>query len=88
MKPPDKGVIAPLVKWGQAAFGPYTWPGSATQAFGVGAALVSLPPANARRRTACSCVDVDIGADDVYQTCGLGRADNVGSNAPISCGPR
>lgn len=49
VKPPDHGVIAPLVKWGQAAFGPYTWPCSATEAFGVGSALVSLPPANARR---------------------------------------
>ena len=30
--------------------------------------------------------DVDIGADDVYQSCGLSRADNVGNKAPIICG--
>ncbi len=48
VKPPDRGVIAPLVKWGNPDSGPYTWPVSATEIFDVGAAIVSLPPANAR----------------------------------------
>jgi len=47
--PPDLGVVAPLVKWGRPDFGPYTWPIDATRIFGCGAAVVSLPPANARR---------------------------------------
>jgi hypothetical protein len=48
VKPPDLGVIPPLVKWGRPDFGPYTWPGDATSIFGLKAAIVSLPPANAR----------------------------------------
>ena len=49
IKAPDHAVIAPLVKWGQPDFGPYTWPVDATnEAFDVEAAIVSLPPANAR----------------------------------------
>jgi hypothetical protein len=47
--PPDLGVIPPLVKWGNPNFGPYTWPiDGVRQAFGLGAAIVNLPPANAR----------------------------------------
>jgi hypothetical protein len=49
VEPPDEGVIAPLVKWGKPDFGPYTWPVDATLNFGVGAPIVNLPPANARR---------------------------------------
>jgi len=48
VKPPDKGVIPPLVKWGYPEAGPYTWPVDATSSFGVAAAIVNLPPANAR----------------------------------------
>ena len=48
VNPPDRGVISPLVKWGNPGFGPYTWPVDATSAFGCKAAVVSLPPANAR----------------------------------------
>ena len=48
VKPPDKGVIPPLVKWGNPNFGPYTFTISATSSFGVEAAVVSLPPAHAR----------------------------------------
>lgn len=47
VKPPDHGVAPPLVRWGSADSGPYTWPATATATFGVGAALVSLPAANA-----------------------------------------
>jgi hypothetical protein len=36
-----------------------------------------------RLRTSCSTVDDAIGADDVYQICGFGRADSVGNSAPI-----
>ena len=47
VKPPDHGVAAPLVRWGSAETGPYTWPATATAKFDVKAALVSLPAANA-----------------------------------------
>ena len=49
VQPPDNAVIAPLVKWGNPDFGPYTFPLEATSIFGSGAALVCLPPANTRR---------------------------------------
>ncbi|MDD1654852.1 MAG: hypothetical protein LUO91_03995 [Methanomicrobiales archaeon] len=48
VNPPDRGVIPPLVKWGYPEAGPYTWPVDATSSFGVRAAIVNLPPANAR----------------------------------------
>lgn len=44
---PELGVLPPLVRWGDAGGGPYTWPVTATAAFGVRAPLVSLPAANA-----------------------------------------
>ena len=47
VKPPDHGVVPPLVRWGPAETGPYTWPATATAAFDVKAAVVSLPAANA-----------------------------------------
>ncbi len=44
--PPTYGVIPPLVKFGNAESGPYTWPGDAThQTLGMGCGIVSLPPA-------------------------------------------
>ena len=49
VEPPDRGAIPPLVKWGNPDFGPYTWPVDATSTFGCKAAVVNLPPANARR---------------------------------------
>jgi hypothetical protein len=49
VKPPDRGVLAPLVRWGSADAGPYTWPVTETASAGVGAAIVSLPAANASR---------------------------------------
>lgn len=47
VKQPDLGVIPPLAKWGNPDAGPYTWPVDASQAFGVEAAVVNMPPANA-----------------------------------------
>jgi hypothetical protein len=47
--PPDRGVIPPLVKWGNPDSGPYTWPVDATFSFGLRAGVVNLPPANARK---------------------------------------
>jgi hypothetical protein len=47
VKPPDRGVIPPLVKWGNPDFGAYTWPIDATSSFNVKAGVVNLPPANA-----------------------------------------
>ena len=49
LKLPDHRVLAPLVKWGEPQAGPYTWPIDATGVFKCQAAVVSLPPANARR---------------------------------------
>lgn len=49
VKPPDKETLAPLAKFGCPEFGPYTMPVDATEQIGVRAAIVSLPPANARR---------------------------------------
>jgi hypothetical protein len=49
VKPPDEGVIPPLVKWGNPDSGPYTWPVDATSVFNAEAGVVNLPPANARR---------------------------------------
>lgn len=48
VKPPDRGVVPPLVRWGSADAGPYTWPVTATVSFEVQAPIVSLPAANAR----------------------------------------
>ena len=47
IKPPDRGVIPPLVKWGYPESGPYTWPVDGVGSFRVKAGVVSLPPANA-----------------------------------------
>jgi hypothetical protein len=49
VKPPDKGIIPPLVKWGRPDFGPYTWPVDAAESLGVKAGVVSLPPYNTRQ---------------------------------------
>ncbi|MBA4095237.1 MAG: hypothetical protein C0484_00510 [Rhodospirillum sp.] len=48
IKPPDNGVLAPLVKWGDPESGPYTWPIDSTETFDVNAAIVNMPPSNAR----------------------------------------
>ena len=47
VKPPDHGVTAPIVRWGDAETGPYTWPATVTEELDVKAALVSLPAAHA-----------------------------------------
>ena len=49
MKLPDNRVLAPLVKWGNPDFGPYTWPIDATASFHAQAAVVNLPPANTHK---------------------------------------
>jgi hypothetical protein len=49
IKPPDIEIVAPLVKWGNSEYGPYTWPVDSTIDFGVKAAIVNLPIANAQR---------------------------------------
>src|SRR5512139_3254388 len=49
VKPPDHGVLAPLVKWGRPDFGPYTLPVDATASLGARVGVVSLPPGNAAR---------------------------------------
>jgi hypothetical protein len=49
INPPDNAKTPPLVKWGNPDSGPYTWPGDSTSSFGARAAVVNLPPANARK---------------------------------------
>jgi hypothetical protein len=49
VKPPDLSVIAPLVKWGEPASGPYTWPVDATASFNLRTGIVSMPPGTADR---------------------------------------
>lgn len=45
IKPPDYGVIPPLVKFGNEDDGPYTWPADSTkELLGMGCGIVSLPP--------------------------------------------
>ncbi|MGA1860971.1 hypothetical protein VH569_33730 [Azospirillum sp. 11R-A] len=64
--PPDRAVVAPLVKWGEPAFGPYTWPVEVTAHFGVGCTIVSLPPAYARRGVlAWSTLGHETGGHDI-----------------------
>jgi hypothetical protein len=46
--PPDNETIAPLVKFGNPEFGPYTFPVDATENFGLMVGIVNLPPSNAR----------------------------------------
>jgi hypothetical protein len=46
--PPDNETIAPLVKFGNPDFGPYTWSVDATENFGLTVGIVNLPPSNAR----------------------------------------
>jgi hypothetical protein len=48
IKLPDNTALAPLIKWGNPDSGPYTWPIDATSIFHAEAAVVNLPPANAR----------------------------------------
>jgi len=47
VRPPEGGLLPPLIRWGHADSGPYTWPVTATASLGVGVAVVSLPAANA-----------------------------------------
>lgn len=49
VNPPDLEVDPPLVKFGEPAAGPYTWPVDATKSFGLRVAVVNLPPATDRR---------------------------------------
>jgi len=73
IKPPDKGVIPPLVKWGNPSFGPYTWPVDNTLSFkahnnevGVQAGIVNLPPANATQGLmAWAALGHEVGGHDI-----------------------
>lgn len=48
VNPPDLSMVPAIVKWGSPESGPYTWPIDATSVFGLEAAVVSLPPINAK----------------------------------------
>lgn len=66
INPPDKSVIPPLVKWGNPSLGPYTWPIDATSILGVQAAIVSLPPSNAKRGLlAWAALSHEVGGHDI-----------------------
>lgn len=66
VKEPDHEKIAPLVKWGRPDAGPYTWPVDATRSFGLEIAIVSLPPANARRGlVAYATLAHEVGGHDI-----------------------
>jgi len=66
IKPPDRGVIPPLVKWSNPSDGPYTWPGDATIIFDVKAAVVNLPPANATQGLlAWAALGHEVGGHDI-----------------------
>lgn len=47
VRPPEGGALPPLVRWGEAGTGPYTWPVTATASLGVAAPVVSLPASHA-----------------------------------------
>jgi hypothetical protein len=66
VKPPDREVIAPLAKWGNPDFGPYTWPIDATEAFHCSAAVVNLPPGQARAGlVGWSALGHEVGGHDI-----------------------
>jgi len=44
---PEGTALPPVVRWGRADAGPYTWPAAESAKLDVGAAVVSLPAANA-----------------------------------------
>jgi hypothetical protein len=48
VEPPDQGVIAPLVKFGEPDSGPYTFSVDAMEEIGCECGVVSLPPSHAR----------------------------------------
>lgn len=45
VKPPDRSVLPPLVKWGQPASGPYIWPAPSAAGYGCATGVVNMPPA-------------------------------------------
>jgi hypothetical protein len=47
IKIPDRAILPPMVKWGNPASGPYTWPIDATSSFDLQTAIVNMPPSNA-----------------------------------------
>ena len=80
VKPPDKGVIPPLVKWGNPNFGPYTYPVTATASFKVEAAIVNLPPANAKGGLlAWSALGHETGGHDILRA-DSGLSDELSRN--------
>ncbi|MEA2904341.1 MAG: hypothetical protein QOI12_1728 [Alphaproteobacteria bacterium] len=63
---PDNATTPPLVKWGNPDSGPYTWPVDATTSFGARAAVVNMPPSNARKGLlAWSALGHETGGHDI-----------------------
>lgn len=48
IKPPDRRIVAPLVRWGEPQRGPFAVTVDSPPTFGVEVAVICLPPANAR----------------------------------------
>jgi hypothetical protein len=48
IKPPDRSLLTPLVKWGASSRGPYTYPLDSVTPLGLQAAIVNLPVCNSR----------------------------------------
>jgi hypothetical protein len=88
VKPPDRGAIPPLVKWGNPDFGPYTWPVDATrEGFNVAAGVVNLPPGNARRGLlAWSALGHEVGGHDILHA-DTGLLDELASTILEKLGP-
>lgn len=66
IKPPDRGVLPPIVKWGNPDAGPYTWPADATGELNIHSAIVSLPPAHLKKGIlAWTALPHEIGGHDI-----------------------
>ncbi|MBS0585104.1 MAG: hypothetical protein JSR76_02240 [Verrucomicrobia bacterium] len=89
IKPPDRGILAPLAKWGNPDAGPYTWPGDATAELSVKAGIVSLPPAHMKGGIlAWSALGHETGGHDLLHA-DTGLIDELGSrvyNAVVANG--
>jgi len=67
VKPPDRGIIAPLVKWGNPDSGPYTWPVDVTSSiFELQTGILNLSPPNAEHGLlAWSALGHETGGHDI-----------------------
>ncbi|AFE06699.1 hypothetical protein COCOR_05989 [Corallococcus coralloides DSM 2259] len=78
--PPDQGTLAPLVKWGNPDFGPYTWPVDATfSVLGLECGIVNLPPSQGRAGLlAWAALGHEVGGHDILHA-DTGLAEELSS---------